>query len=134
MKDKLTASSNETTVTMLNNNKKQQQQQMNISRDDQKQKATELMNKELKLGQKWYLINSDWFTRWANFVNFNNDNDYTSNFLSPDKINNKTLLNITEQQGYHLKKELTEEIDYYTVCEELWTYLVHIYSINSSEV
>ena len=135
---------------MLNNNnnnfKKQQNITMTESRDDQKLKAIKLMNKKLKSGDKWYLINSDWFTRWANFVGYqlNNDNETImtsksnskegsslSNFLSPDKINNKTLLiNGTE----HLKQQLTEEVDYYTVCEELWNYLVQIYSINSPEV
>jgi hypothetical protein len=144
MKDKLIGTTNETTMLNNNNIKKQQNITMTESRDDQKLKAIKLMNKKLKLGDKWYLINSDWFTRWANFVGYqlNNDNETImtsnskvgsslSNFLSPDKINNKTLLiNGTEQ----LKQQLTEEVDYYTVCEELWNYLVQIYSINSPEV
>ena len=154
MKDKLIGTTNET--TMLNNKNIKKQQNIittTESRDDQKLKAIKLMNKELKLGDKWYLINSDWFTRWANFVGYqiNNDNDTVmtnqsnktsisslSNFLSPDKINNKTLLtnstDNTNQHQLHLKQQLTEEVDYYTVCEELWNYLVQIYSINSPEV
>ncbi len=147
MKDKLIGTTNET--TMLNNKNIKKQQNMitaTESRDDQKLKAIKLMNKKLKLGDKWYLINSDWFTRWANFVGYqlNNDNETLmtgnsngklgsslSNFLSPDKINNKTLLiNGTE----NLKQQLTEEVDYYTVCEELWSYLVQIYSTNSPQV
>ncbi len=148
MKDKLIGTTNET--TMLNNKNIKKQQNMitttDESRDDQKLKAIKLMNKKLKLGDKWYLINSDWFTRWANFVGYqlNNDNETLmtgnsnrklgsslSNFLSPDKINNKTLLiNGTE----NLKQQLTEEVDYYTVCEELWSYLVQIYSTNSPQV
>ena len=121
-------------------------QLVNETREDQKTKASKWINKELKLGDKWYLINSDWYTRWANFVGIelNNDNDSIhlsnhqqqgkmtklSSYLSPDKINNKTLLSADNQ----LKSQLTEEVDYYPICEELWNYLVQLYSTTTPEV
>ena len=121
-------------------------QLMNETREDQKTKASIWINKELKLGDKWYLINSDWYTRWANYVGIqlNNDNDSIhlsnhqqqgqatklSSYYSSDKINNKTLLNADNQ----LKSQLTEEVDYYPICEELWNYLVQLYSTTTLEV
>ena len=48
---------------------------------------------------------------------------------SPGKIDNKILLNSTK----HLKTNLSEEIDYNTIPEELWTYLTKIYGIAQEE-
>lgn len=137
MKDTLSSQNESSNTTVASNTKKQQ---ITDSREEQKNKALRWINKELKLGDKWYLINSDWYTRWANFVDvqLNNDNDSLkihksnsiTNFLSPDKINNKTLLD----NENHLKQDLTEEVDYYTICEELWNYLVNIYGITQKEV
>ncbi len=130
---------------LLSSNSTSGKQLINESREDQKIKASKWINKELKLGDKWYLINSDWYTRWANYIGIqlNNDNESIhlsnhqqqnqmklSSYLSPDKINNKTLLNSDNQ----LKSQLTEEVDYYPVCEELWNYLVHLYSTTAPEV
>ncbi len=49
---------------------------------------------------------------------------------SPGQINNNSLLN----NQMRLKENLTEEIDYFIVPEELWTYLVQIYTISRPEV
>lgn len=117
-------------------------QLVNETCEDQKLKASKWLHKDLKVGDKWYLINSDWYTRWANHVGIQLPNDnaslHTSNqgqtakqsSYSPDKINNKTLLNSDNQ----LKTQLTEEVDYYMICEELWNYLVSVYSTTSPEV
>ena len=131
MKDTFLSQNESNTANITSSSKKQ----ITDSREEQKNKALKWINKELKLGDKWYLINSDWYTRWANFVGLelNNDDSQKSNsltnFLSPDRINNKTLLNTDNQL-----KQLTEEVDYYTICEELWNYLVKIYGITQQEV
>lgn len=109
------------------------------SRDEQKKKAIKWINKELSQSEKWYLISADWYRRWANFIDIplNNDNDTLpmksnslKSFISPDKINNRSLL--TEESK--LKPDLTEEIDYYTVCEELWNYLKATYGLTHQNV
>ncbi len=51
--------------------------------------------------------------------------------LSPDKINNKTLIDSISKQ---LRTDLSEEMDYFTIPEELWDYLKKIYSITQEEV
>lgn len=103
------------------------------SKEDQRNFAESLIDKKLKLGDKWYLISADWFSRWANFVGLrlpNIDQKLTSaNFPSPDKINNKYLLNDSK----HLKNNLTEELDFYTIPEELWSYLTKIYTLTQKE-
>lgn len=49
---------------------------------------------------------------------------------SPDKINNKTLLDSNKQ----LRTDLTEEIDYFYIPEELWNYFTKIYQVNQEQV
>ena len=129
---------------MNHNNIKTEHNISTETRDDQKLKAIELMVKEFKLGDKWYLINSDWLKNWANFVGYEIDKYSIRNKLNttssksdlPCKINNKQLVNKLKQEIYneiHLKPGLSED-EYYYICEELWNYLVEIYSINSPEV
>ena len=55
----------------------------------------------------------------------------TASTPSPDKINNKTLIDIVSKQ---LRKDLSEEMDYFTIPEELWDYLKKAYSITQEEV
>ena len=49
---------------------------------------------------------------------------------SPDKINNKSLLDSNKQ----LKADLTEDIDFYYIPEELWSYFTKIYSVSQEQV
>lgn len=110
--------------------------------DEQKRMAIEFKNKELKLGDKWYLINSDWFTKWTSYIGleldeFNNlmpKSDGENTTLKPDKINNKSLLTMNPvTKKLFLKDNILEDTDYYTVPEELWNYLVKIYGLSRSE-
>jgi len=55
----------------------------------------------------------------------------TASTPSPDKINNKTLIDSVSKK---LRTDLTEEIDYYVIPEELWDYLKKTYSITQEEV
>lgn len=102
-------------------------------KDGQKKMADEYLNKELRLGDKWYLINSAWFQKWKAFVGLDSSlsaRDRSS--LGPlDKICNSSLLTTN---GQSLREDLTEGNDYFTICEELWSYLVKIYSISSPKV
>lgn len=112
-------------------------------RDEQRKFALEYIHKPLKLGDKWYLIGSDWYSKWAAYVGIelstDNNNSAkvqtTSSSYVPSQINNKKLLvHNDETKNYHLKDGLLEEIDFYTIPQELWDYLVNIYSINAPEV
>ena len=55
----------------------------------------------------------------------------TASTPSPDKINNKTLIDSVSKK---LRTDLTEEIDYFVIPEELWDYLKKTYSITQEEV
>jgi hypothetical protein len=117
------------------------------SKDDQKAALQELGEKALRVGDKWYLINSDWYTKWLNYIGVEYDDSlqYPSvvsstissnqSCTAPDSINNKSLLiSNPVTKKVHLKDTLVEEIDYYTVSEELWNYLVQLYGISRPEV
>lgn len=80
------------------------------------------------------MINSDWLVKWANYIGLkvpSIDAKVSKLTQKPDKINNKNLLSTTTKQ---LKANLTEEIDYFTIPEELWLYLTRIYSFTQKEV
>ncbi len=94
------------------------------------------MNKKLVKGDKWYLVNADWYTRWMAYVGMAGPDSKptgvtTAGTPSPDRINNKTLIDSVSKK---LRTDLTEEIDYYVIPEELWDYLKKTYSITQEEV
>ena len=102
-------------------------------KEGQKKAANEYMDKDLKVGDKWYLISSAWFQKWKAFVGLDSNLSARerANMGPLDKINNSSLL---VPNSSALRDDLTEENDYFTVCEELWSYLVKIYSISSPNV
>lgn len=107
---------------------------MNI--DDQKSKGLQYLNKELKLGDKWYLINNEWFQKWLDYVGIKKDITYTPiepiASQLPSKINNQSLLSLDEDtKTYILKENLQEDTDYVTIPQELWDYLTQIYLLDS---
>lgn len=109
------------------------QQNMEPSREDQKNFSSSLIDKTLKVGDKWYLISNDWMNRWTNYIGleYSGIDLKPSNGISvsPGKIDNKNLLNSQKQ----LKNNLSEEIDFNTVPEELWNYLLKIYGITQED-
>jgi hypothetical protein len=113
------------------------------SREEQKRAFEELGNTQLRLGDKWFLINSDWYTKWLNYlgVAYEDSLQYKSTAESeqvvpaPDKINNKSLLTFNAvTKRFSLKETIVEELDYYTVPEELWLYLSELYETTRKEV
>ncbi len=96
-----------------------------------------LLNKEMKLGEKWYLINKDWYNKWSTFINRNNFNLLEQ----PGVINNDSILidlnhlNISIFNDFdRLKPNLVKGLDYYVVCQDLWEYLKKVYGVSKKEV
>lgn len=101
------------------------------SPSSQKKYALQFTEKPLKLGDKWYLISSEWYSNWANYIGLNTSSK--SSTSTPDKISNQSILEYnTETKQFDLKQSLVEETDYFTVPEELWKYLVSKYSVCST--
>lgn len=100
-------------------------------KDGQRKMADEYLNKQLQVGDKWYLINSAWFLKWKTYIGLETSLSARDRTGSPDKICNSSLLT---PNGQSLLPGLTEENDYFTICEELWWYLVKVYSITSQKV
>ena len=98
-----------------------------VSKDDQLKMANEYRDKPLKVGDKWYLINAEWFNKWAKFIGL----DSKGSLTRPDAIDNKCLF---KPESTVLKEGIQEDIDYFTIPEELWDYLVKIYSVAQPEV
>ena len=111
---------------------------MEPSIEEQKNFGNQHINKELEVGDKWYLISSDWFCRWASYVGIKlNDNDVNHHSTlnaplpSPGKINNRTLFDETTKQ---LKNDIVENVDFQAIPEQLWDYLKSIFSITNEDV
>ena len=91
----------------------------------------------LIVGDKWYLISSHWFLKWAQYTGFSLNQDgeneamsnSVQNSIAPGPINNESI-----RDGNSLRKEILEEIDYFTIPEKVWNYLVNLYQIKSKEV
>jgi hypothetical protein len=92
-----------------------------------------LLNKQMKLGEKWYLINKDWYNKWSTFINRNNFNLLEQ----PGVINNDSILNNLfklNDDSDKIKSNLVNGLDYYVVCQELWEYLKKFYGLSKTEV
>jgi hypothetical protein len=92
-----------------------------------------LLNKQMKLGEKWYLINKDWYNKWSTFINRNNFNLLEQ----PGVINNDSILNNLfklNDDSDKIKSNLVNGLDYYVVCQELWEYLKKVYGLSKTEV
>ena len=94
----------------------------------------------MKLGEKWYLINKDWYNKWTTFINRNNFN----RLEWPGVINNDYILNDSNTNSFkindsffsadQLRSSLTQYVHYFIVCEELWEYLKTVYGLSKKEV
>ena len=92
-----------------------------------------LLNKQMKLGEKWYLINKVWYNKWSTFINRNNFNLLEQ----PGVINNDSILNNLfklNDDSDKIKSNLVNGLDYYVVCQELWEYLKKVYGLSKTEV
>ncbi|CAF0837839.1 unnamed protein product [Brachionus calyciflorus] len=105
------------------------------STEDQRQFALKYLDKELKEGDKWYLINQDWFNKWLAYIGLRKDVQWIqtqSSNQQPEKINNQGLLEFDQDtNSYVLKENLMENVDYYTVPDELWTFITQMYQLES---
>lgn len=134
MKDTSINSSNSSTPTSMTAidslKSKHQTNQMAQSIEDQRKKAELYLNKSLKLGDKWYLINADWFNKWLIYIGMDKEKPNFYSNQPPGSIDNSNLL---MPDKVHLKEMLTEEIDYFTISEELWNYLSTLYEVTQAE-
>lgn len=103
--------------------------------ESQKQLALEYLEKRLKEGDKWYLVNGEWFKKWLSYIGIKKDHVITACEASnepPGKISNKSILEKDPDiDYYYLKEGLLEEADYFTVPEELWKCFTEEYTLES---
>jgi ubiquitin carboxyl-terminal hydrolase 4/11/15 len=106
------------------------------SREDQRKMADEYRDKPLRLGDKWYLINAEWYKKWCQYIgiSFEEGQKINSNAPVPGRIDNISLLTENTSKKLVLQQNLLEEVDYYTVPQELWEYLTKNYSTIRQEV
>lgn len=113
----------------------------NAPRETQLKKAKQLLEKPLKLGDKWYLLSKDWYVDWSAYIGLDESQTKLKE-TPPEKINNRKLFEIDHKTAtvgssakkIKLREGLLENIDFVTVPKELWNYLVEIYSLESPDV
>ena len=89
-----------------------------FSKEDQLKMAREYLEKPLIVGDKWYLVNSDWFTRWLKYIGHETASSAVTSLtkhaapsnISPEKINNKSLLEFNEVLKKNVLKESLLEV------------------------
>jgi hypothetical protein len=102
------------------------------SLEKQREFAIKYLDKPLEVGDKWYLISARWFSQWKSYINLPNGTDNVQcDSSKPDEICNQELLTKSVDGKQQLADNIYEETDYYTIPEELWTYLRSIYSVKS---
>ncbi|XP_039189947.1 ubiquitin carboxyl-terminal hydrolase 4 [Crotalus tigris] len=99
-------------------------------RPDAAMQRTELMpllDKVLRPGESWYLIDSRWFKQWKKYVGFESWDLYNVGEpnLFPGPIDNSGLFTDSETQT--LKEHLIDELDYVLVPTEAWDKLANWY-------
>ena len=88
---------NENICNLNDSNLKSSSLTYGASLEGQRKMAMEYEGKPLKLGDKWYLINSDWYTRWLKYIGLDATTvTTTTNTISqtppnPGDINNRSL-------------------------------------------
>jgi hypothetical protein len=110
----------------------------NVTREKQREFALSTLNRELNLGDKWYLLNKDWFQRWSAYIGLESSEKVSE--IPPEKISNRRLLETDAKsigspagKRVRLREDILENADYVTVPQELWNYLVNIYSLESDD-
>ncbi|XP_042307624.1 ubiquitin carboxyl-terminal hydrolase 11 [Sceloporus undulatus] len=79
------------------------------------------LERPLKAGEKWYLLENHWYKQWKAYVESGDQN--SSSF--PGRINNAELFE--DLESYRLKDRLVEHEEYVLVPEEVWNKLVSWY-------
>ena len=109
-----------------------------MTREKQREFALSTLNRELKLGDKWYLLNKDWFQRWSAYIGLESSEKVSE--IPPEKISNRRLLETDARsigspagKRVRLREDIVENADYVAVPQDLWNYLVNVYSLESDD-
>jgi hypothetical protein len=98
-----------------------------LTKEEQKALAKDASDCELRLDDKWYVVDLTWYQKWLNFIGLETTE---SAFGSPGPISNASLL---DSDGY-LKEGVIELSDYQLVPEKLWKVLLQTYGVVSEKV
>ncbi|KAL8591401.1 hypothetical protein ACOMHN_022207 [Nucella lapillus] len=106
--------------------------------DAQKVEIAHQLERPLKKGESWYLLDFRWFKLWKKYVGFDtwdtiNAGEETYN---PGPIDNTLLFRdgVGEEQNVrHLKEHLMDELDYVLVPAEAWKKLLAWYDITPGQ-
>lgn len=101
------------------------------AKSEEKNFAQNALNAPLNLGDKYYLINTSWYSKWADYIGLIVIYDDAHGHYSPGIINNSNLL---ADDGKSLRQDISEEADYKLVPEDLWLKLKENYRITSERV
>uniref|UniRef100_A0A8D0BDS9 Ubiquitin carboxyl-terminal hydrolase n=1 Tax=Salvator merianae TaxID=96440 RepID=A0A8D0BDS9_SALMN len=85
------------------------------------------LDRPLRAGEKWYLLENHWYKQWKAYVESGDQN--SSSF--PGRINNAELFE--DLESYRLKDRLVEHEEYVLVPEEVWDKLVNWYGIEHDQ-
>ena len=96
---------------------------------DQKELVKSQVNREMKEGEYWYLLDAKWWEKWKQYVNYNDADDKFKPGDSPGPIDNSQMIDPTTN---------TIKESSLTICEvipkETWDYLKCIYGYSVSTI
>jgi hypothetical protein len=81
----------------------------------QKEEVLKYKDKELILGESWYIIDNTWYENWKNYVKYDTEFEDELTCESPGVIDNKNLF----LHNGKLKYYITVMVDYIFVPEEV---------------
>ncbi len=88
-----------------------------------------MKNRPLRVGDKWYLVSRVWYRRWDAACSASRDSDPAENAehtIGP--IDNTSLYDYDSIPSFvHLRRQITEHVDYEMLPEEGWDLLVDWY-------
>lgn len=99
---------------------------MKCDLDEQIMKISGFLKRELKRGDKWYLVDIAWFKQWKKYVGYGEQTSKGLYKVYPGPVDNSPLLKEVEDE-LQLKEHLIDEEDYILLPEDGWDFLVQIY-------
>lgn len=88
-----------------------------------------LLNKQLRLGDKWYVIDIQWYNKWLDYMGLNDDQTKIVSHVKPGPLSNRLLLDTNGK----LKTEIQLNQDYEIVPEECWKLIKEDYGISNEK-
>ncbi|XP_068685473.1 ubiquitin carboxyl-terminal hydrolase 15-like [Montipora capricornis] len=117
-----------------NSDKSAPNEQLLDNLEIQKKELTEGIQKPLRKGDAWYLVDCRWFKQWKKFLGFDTcsrDQFGVGDHLNhPGPIDNSSLL---ADDGITLKEHLIDGLDYNLLPEDTWFKLVSWYGVTSGQ-